>query len=151
MAGIDVQHPVSFNGSSLNTDVTGSPRYTFWLETGFDELPEVRGEDSIIPSAAGRTLRDRKFDYRVIEIVGWVMGTGATEALMRTDHRTAMNSLRTLFDPTQTAKTLTVGLDNATVGSITCRPRNMVIIDKPSPTSWFMSVEFEAVSDWSIA
>jgi len=146
-----VQHPVTFNGTSLNTDVGGDPRYTFWLERGFDEAPEVRGEDTIIPSAAGRTARDRKFDYRVIEIQGWVMGTGATEVLMRSDHRAAMNTLRTLFDPTQTPKTLAVTLDNSTTGSISARPLNMIVLDKPSASSWLVSVEFIAVSDWSVA
>lgn len=73
---------------------------------GVDEPVEVRGEDTIVPALAGRIPRNRVGDRLVIELTGWVQGTGATEDLRLASFRNLSDELRLLFDPRDAPGTL---------------------------------------------
>jgi hypothetical protein len=60
------------------TDVQRSDLGIFLeLVRGLGEPPEVRGVDVVIPARSGRYVRNRVADRLVIELRGYVMGTGA--------------------------------------------------------------------------
>ena len=143
----------SYNGTSLNTFSSAQPRLVFQVVRGLDDTPEVRGKDTVIPGTAGRTARSRVRDRRVIEIEGWVLGVGATHSAQTDDFRDAMETLRTLFDPTASAATLIVALeDGARSASISCRPVNMLVNYEGLSVGARVNVELEAIgSDWSIS
>ena len=140
----------SYAGTDLSTTVGGHRRLSFWVVSGLDDGMEVRGEDTIIPGAAGRVARDRIRDRRVIEIQGWVQGTGADPG---DDMRDAMETLRTLFDPTRSSATLSVLLEDQTrTASISCRPLPETMIEYLDAYAIGMNVRFEAIgNDWTVA
>lgn len=148
-----VYNGVTYGGTSLVSFVGSQVRFAFRVVRGLDDTPEVRGTDTIIPSAAGRVARNRVRDRRVIELQGLVVGTGSTDAAQVDDFRDAMETLRDLFDPTDAAKTLIVSLEDATrTATISARPINMVVGSDAIPILREVSVELEAVgADWVIA
>lgn len=125
------------------------------LYLGFDDEPSVRGEDDIVLYAAGRRLRSRWKDVRVIELRGWVQGVGATLAAKRAAYRERIDELHAIFDPTLAPGPLVVtapymGLASGTA-SIDARYLN-ASWDDPL-LGWFrrVSVELECISsppDW---
>ena len=141
----------TYNGTDLCTDVSGEPRFIIRLIRGLDESPEVRGKDTVIPGTAGRTARNRVWDRRVIELSGWVMGTGATEEAELADTREALETLRALFDPTNAPASLVIELEDGGSATITARPINMAVGDDDVPMRRQVSIELEAVgADWVI-
>ncbi len=151
MTGI-VTRGATFGGTSLVTLVGTQPRIVLRCTRGLDDLPRVRGRDTIIPATAGRTARNRVRDIRIIELIGFVAGTGATDSAQMTDFRNAIETLRALLDPTAAAQSLVIALEDAGTATITARPRNMLWGDDRLATFRALSVEFEAVgNDWVIA
>lgn len=141
----------TFDGTALVTIIGGQPRIMLRCVRGLDDSPEVRGTDTIVPGLAGRIVRSRVRDRRVIELAGWVMGTGTTEADQREDVRDALEELRALFDPTRTPATLLLELEDGGFATISARPLSTVMGDDPIPTYRALSVELEAVeADWTI-
>lgn len=143
----------TYDGTDLTTISTTAPRLQFWLVSGLDDGLDVRGKDNIIPSAAGRTARNRVRDRRVIEIAGFVGGVGADAAAQTDDFRDAMEVLRALFVPTRAAASLVVLLEDATrTATISCRPLPTIRTQYVSNVAALLSIELEAVgSDWVIA
>lgn len=142
----------TYDGTLLVTTVGNVPRIVLRCVRGLDDAPEVRGEDTVIPSAEGRVPRNRVWDRRVIELYGFVAGTGASETAQRADVRSALETLRTLFDPTGDPATLVVTLEDGSTATISARPINMVLDDGRIPTYREVSVELEAVEDdWVVA
>lgn len=76
----------------------------FYIASGLDDMPDVRGSDFIVPSAAGRRVPStgaRVNDRLVVELRGFVHGVGATEAAARQDFRSTIDTLHSAFmDPT---------------------------------------------------
>lgn len=141
----------SYGATSLNTFSGAQPRLIFQVVRGLDDSPEVRGKDTVIPGTAGRTARDRVRDVRRIELDGWVFGVGSTDSAQTDDFRDAMETLRTLFDPTASAATLTVALeDGVRSATISCRPVNMLVNYEGLSTGARVNVVLEAIgSDWT--
>lgn len=141
----------TYDSVPLEVVESGQPRYLIGLVRGLDESPEVRGSDTIIPGTAGRIERNRVRDRRVIELRGWVMGTGVSESAQRADMRTAFEELRTLFDPTRSAATLSIELEDGGTATISARPINLVTDEPVVATRREVSIELEAVdADWVI-
>ena len=143
----------SYAGTALNTFVGTETRLRFWVVDGLDDGLEIRGVDSVIPGAAGRVPRNRLWDRRVVEIAGWVRGVGASDAARADDFRDAMETLRTLFDPTRVPASLVIGLEGGVrTATISCRPLPTILVGyKPVPAA-SINVEFEAVEgDWLVA
>lgn len=101
--------------SSLTFEFTDLQRPDLSLHldvvAGLNDGLDVRGEDTIIPSAAGRTSRNRKADVRHILLAGVLQGVGATNALRLASWQNLRDELEALFDPTAAPGTL-VGLAN---------------------------------------
>jgi hypothetical protein len=116
---------------------------------GIGEVMEVRGQDTIVANATGRVPRDRKKDRLVIELKGYVMGTGADEAAQRASLVDLRAELRTLFDPTLAPGALVATLEDGTTQSIDARAINILYGDDDTPTLREVSVELEAVEDWA--
>lgn len=153
MTVIPARSVSSFAGTSLNTFSSGQPRLVFWVVRGLDDSPEVRGEDTVIPGTAGRVARSRVRDRHVIEIEGYVVGLGASDALQTDDFRDQMETLRALFDPTAAAGSLVVLLEDATrTATITARSVNMLTDYDGMTVIARVNVEMEAIgADWAIA
>jgi hypothetical protein len=122
----------------------------FDVVRGYAELPSVRGEDTIIPGKAGRTVRARKKDRRVIELRGYIQAT--TAATWRTKTDTAM----ALFDPSLTpgALVITTPYLGLGAGSKTVQARTLSVVGGQIVASRFQlwTIELEAVGDppdWS--
>lgn len=75
----------------------------FDLVLGFDNEAEVRGEDRIMPEAAGRFEGARQLDRRLIELRGFVRGYDPLT------YRELVDELHAIFDPTLSPGTLMVG------------------------------------------
>lgn len=101
------------------------------LVRGYAEPPEVRGEDDIIPGAAGRQEQSRQKDRRVIRLEGWVKGTGATLLDRQKSWRIATDALLALMSFTLSSGTLTInnnylGLADTVSKSISCKCINVL-------------------------
>jgi hypothetical protein len=138
--------PLTFDG----VDVQDSDLGIFLqITAGLNDVPEVRGIDVTIPSLAGKTPRNRKADRLRILLAGWVRGNGVDTTSQRSDYRTNVKTIRTLFDPTQTPKVLSVDLEDGTVATINARPLSLAWNDVLPSEFSYVSVELESVDpDW---
>lgn len=104
--------PTIFN--SLTWDWTGgtvdlqTPDTYFDIYQGFNEYPEVRGQDDVVPGLPGRMRRNRVDDVAVLELRGWVRGIGGTVVERQQAFRASVAALRASLDPTGEEGTLTV-------------------------------------------
>lgn len=148
---MDVPYGATYDGTALVSDVSGQPRFVLQCVRGLDDTWETRGEDTVIPGAHGRVARARKRDRLLIELAGWVYGTGATDATMKADFRAALDELRTLFDPTRSAASLVVALEDGGSRMIEARPLpGMLVAERLEGVAARVSVELEAVGyDWA--
>ena len=119
---------------------------------GLNEVPEVRGKDTLIPSRSGMVPRNRKLHRLVIEWEGHVMGDGATEADQREDFRDLMDSLRTLMNPVLDPYELVITVEDGTTRSITARPINLLPGPDDLPSYRAVSLQWESVdaADWGV-
>ena len=85
-----------------------SGKFYFEIVAGWDDEVEVRGADTVVPSAAGRVSRTRVKDRRLIELRGWVTGQGATDDAARQDYASTMATLHSIFSPTASPAALVV-------------------------------------------
>lgn len=79
------------------------------LAQGFSEPPDVRGEDDVVPRAAGRVAGARRADMRRIILNGHVRGTGTTREERALSWRTATDALMAAMDRTLDPGVLEVG------------------------------------------
>lgn len=138
---------LTFNGTDLQASDFG-----IFLEItrGLNESPGVRGVDLVVPARAGRIVRNRKADALSIELRGWVMGAGATEALQRIDFRTNAKAVRALFDPKAEPAALVATLEDSTTATIAARTLNSMW-EQADPWTAAVSIELESVApDWTI-
>ncbi len=142
--------PTSLTANSV--DLTRSDGTILMRVTrGLNELPEVRGTDTVIPSAAGRTPRNRVADRLVVEAEGMVMGAGMDESAQRENFRYLVSVIRALMYPTQSPYELAVTLeDGISVVSITARPVNVIWGEDDIPSYRTLSCQWESVdaADW---
>lgn len=134
-------------------DLTRSDgRILFYPTRGIDEVPEVRGEDVVVPGLAGRFATNRKLDRLTIEATGMVMGSGATEALQRSDFRALVEQIRDVMNPSHDPYQLVITVEDGTTRTITARPMNIVWGDIVIPSFRAGSLQWESVdaADWGI-
>lgn len=111
---------ITYRGVSLQADGV-----YFDLWAGLHESPPVRGEDVTIPGAPGTTWMPKVYDARELELRGYILGAGASEAERQEDFRNASYEVITgLFDFAAEPDELTVsppylGLTEAlTIGAV---------------------------------
>jgi len=135
-------------------DLTRSDgKLLFRITRGINEVPDVRGVDTVVPSLNGRIPRSRRLDRLVVEASGLVIGAGATEALQRTDFRSLMETLRDLMNPVQDPYDIAVTVEDGTTRTITARPLNLVAGDDDLPSFREVSLQWESVdaADWGVS
>lgn len=139
---------VTYDGTDLQQSDLG-----LFLEivTGLWEGPEVRGQDVVVPSLAGRIPRNRVGDYRRIELRGHVQGQGADTDARRTDYVGKLDILVDLFDPTRDPAALVATMPDGTQRTIDCRPLPSLAIVPGAYMEWSgVSVVLESVDpNWS--
>jgi hypothetical protein len=114
------------------------------------EPAEIRGRDDVALGRDGRVARNRRKDRRVIELVGWVKGTGATEATQRGDYWDNRITLEGVFDSTATA-VLSATLPSGDVYTISCRLNPPILYNQVVPAYATVSLELESVDpDWTL-
>lgn len=120
---------------------------------GLNEVPEVRGVDTIVPSLNGRIPRNRRLDRLVIEAAGIIMGAGADENAQRVDFRATIETLRDLMNPVQDPYNIAVIDEAGTTHTITARPMNLVVGDDDIPTYREVSCQWESIdaADWGVS
>ena len=95
----------AWSGGTLDLQ-TAKVYFDVWQ--GFNEHPEVRGQDDVIPGLPGRYRRNRVDDRLIVELRGHIRGVGATKAARATDFRASVAACKAAFDPTGTGGTLAV-------------------------------------------
>lgn len=131
----------------LRADLSVALRIT----RGLGELMEVRGTDTVIPSAAGRIRRNRVKDRLAIELDGFVMGFGETDAAQRSSYVALRAELRALFDSTLPARPLVATREDGSRLTINAAAVNLLWdSDDANPTFRDVSVELESYEDWSL-
>jgi hypothetical protein len=144
-----ITNGATYDGTPLVTTSGGQWRLLFRCVRGLYDSPEVRGADTVIPGLPGRVARDRVRDRRVIELDGHVLGVGASDADQRADVEAALETLRTLFDPTRDPATLSIATSTGAT-TIAARPLSLLVDDGHIPVYRRVSVELEAVgADWA--
>jgi hypothetical protein len=128
--------------------------FSIFLEVakGLNELPEVRGKDTIVPGLTGRYFRNRVADVRQIELVGYVSGFDALDAEQanRRDFRHRVEELRALFDQTQDPGELEAALEDGGTATIDARATN-IVWDQIAPSLARVSVQMESTDpDWVV-
>lgn len=117
---------LTFDGTDLQPD---DHSFVLWISRGLTAAPSVRGEDSVVPHAAGRVALSRQADLLRIELDGWIFG--ATPAGFRTTQRALMN----LFDGVAEPRVLSCLLeDGVATATINARPQPPVLVDEIIPS-----------------
>ena len=144
-------YPTSITANG--TDLTRSDgRLIFRVTRGINEVPEVRGQDVIVPGLGGRIPMTRRLDRLIIEAAGMVMGAGADETVQRADFRALVEILRDVMNPASDPYQLVVTVEDGTTRTITARPQNIVWGDDDIPTYRTASLQWESVdaADWGV-
>lgn len=120
--------------------------------SGFNEHPEVRGKDDVVPGLPGRYRRNRVDDRLIIELRGWARGVGGTAVERQQDFRATVTALQASMDPTGSGGTLTVlspylGLVSGSQ-SIVAYPMTMMGAELQNTMSFTrLSLELEAIGN----
>lgn len=69
---------LTFRGVEIHEEPYNEANLHFDVRSGFAEPAQVRGEDWVVPGQAGQTRGVWLPDHRIIELSGFVRGTGAT-------------------------------------------------------------------------
>jgi hypothetical protein len=141
---------LTFGGSDVQNGTFG---IFLEIKSGLVGGVSVRGTDTVVPGLAGRIVRNRKRDRRVIELRGFVTGNaGSTsESSQRSSFRDKWQALEAIFDVSAAAPAnLVATLEDGTTATIACRTLDILPGDQPVPTFQEVSVELESVvPDWS--
>lgn len=134
------------------TDVQQDPIGIFLeLVRGLNEPPRVRGLDTVVPGAPGRLARNRVSDGFVLELRGYVSGTGSDEEAQRGAYRDLVNTFRVLFDPTRDPVDVVATLEDGSTASCSARALPTAVWDQIVPAMARVSVEMESLdADWVI-
>jgi hypothetical protein len=121
------------------------------IVSGLNDGLEVRGTDTVVPSAAGRVFRDRKRDVRHIVLAGWIQGTGSTEANRQASYQNICDELEALFALDADPATIIGEARDGTWRSIDARTMNIVWDDEPVFGVSHVSVLLDSVEpDWQV-
>jgi len=147
--------PIAFVGLTFDsTDVQRSDLSWFlWIEKGLDEMPSVRGEDTVVPGLGGRFEGTRVNDLLPIELRGQVTADPALTDMTarRSSWRDNMRDLRALFASNRTRAALVATLEDGSSLTIDARPLNLVVTRRIGSEYAFLSIEMEGYDDWVAA
>lgn len=119
---------------------------------GIGEAPVVRGEDTVIPAAAGTLEGNRIDDFVPIELRAKI--TAADSAMTLADqqasHFTNLLVVRTLFKPNRERAPLVAILPGGTVMTIQARPLNLMPAHVVPGLHTEMSIDLAGDGDWVV-
>lgn len=140
---------LTFAGTDLQNSTFG---IFLEIKSGLVGGVSVRGTDTVVPGLAGRIVRNRKRDRRVIELRGFITGNaGSTsESSQRSSFRDKWQALEAIFDVSAAPANLVATLEDGSTATIACRTIDILPGEQPVPTFQEVSVELESVvPDWS--
>lgn len=122
------------------------------IRKGLMETPSVRGEDTIVPSRAGRMEGLRVNDTLAIEVVCTVQAdpTLTSDFDQMASYRENCLFLRNLFRPTRSRAELSAVLENGDIKNIDARPLNAVWAEDIQSHVATVSFALEGYDDWAI-
>lgn len=125
-------------------------QWFFEIERGLDEVPSVRGKDTVIPGAAGRFEQNRKNDVLSIVLKGWVRAnpTLTDPEDLRASYRTNMLAIRTLFASDAARGELVATVEDGTTQEIMARSLNILPGRYVGSEIRVLSIELEGYDDW---
>lgn len=113
------------------------------------EPSEVRGRNDIALGRDGQVVRNKRVNLRIVELVGWIKGTGATEATQRSDYWDNRLDFEALFSAVD-VDDLVATLPNGESYTLSCRLRPPVLFRQIAPAYATLSLELESVDpDWT--
>lgn len=125
-------------------------QWFFEIERGIDEVPTVRGKDTVIPGAAGRFEQNRRNDTIQIVLRGFVQADPAlTDTLdRRASYRANMTTIRSLFAQDRLRAELAALLEDGATRTVSARPINIVGGREIASEFRELSIELEGYDDW---
>ena len=126
-------------------------QWFFEIERGLDEVPTVRGKDTIIPGLAGRFEQNRRNDTLSIVLKGWVRADPTITDLddARASYRQNMLTIRTLFAPDAVRGELVALVEDGTSQEIMARAMNIIGGRYIASEMRVLSIELEGYDDWA--
>lgn len=121
------------------------------IKQGFNETPEVRGIDVVVPRADGRIARNRRADIRQIVLQGYVAGSGATHADEMDAFRANVLIMQAFFDPVLDPLELQVTDESGSIWTINARPLNTLWNERVQSVYADVSVALESVDPYWVA
>lgn len=121
------------------------------IKQGFDETPQVRGSDIVVPALAGRLTGSRVNDVLPIVLEGIVGADPAmtTTATARTSCQAKRATVRSLFASNRARATLVATPPSAVAVSISARPMpGMIWTELIAGELYRVSIELEGYGDW---
>jgi hypothetical protein len=140
---------LTYNGHDLQESGLG---IFLELKSGLVGGLSVRGTDTIVPGLAGRIVRTRLGDRRVLMLKGFVTGNAGSgaEASDRSSFRDKWQLLAGWFPIGGSPANLVASLEDGTTATISCRTTDIVEGEQPVPTFQVVTIELESVDpDWS--
>lgn len=139
---------LTYDGTDLqNADFT----IYLTIKTGLNELPSVRGEDTIVPSLAGRIEMNRVNDIIPLVLEGQVTGDPSDDQdTQRAQFRTNMRLVRSLFTSNRERADLVATLEDGSTATISARPMNIGVPTELASVYAALSIELEGYDDWDI-
>jgi len=121
------------------------------IREGLNEPAQVRGVDIIVPGADGRVARNRRKDTRRVVLAGWVMGNGTDTATARSNYRSNVETIETLFALDAAPAVLVATLENGVQKSLNARTLNVIYSPQIASELDYLTIELEAVGpDWAV-
>ena len=120
------------NGITIGgLELTENGYYFEIIQGGLDDIPEYRGEDDVVPEAAGMAAGLWTKHRRILKLHGTVEGSGATQALRRVSYRSRFDALVAKMDVATPIDVVVYGPreglgagDTATLAD--CRPQRII-------------------------
>jgi hypothetical protein len=138
---------LTFDGTDLQDSDFG-----IFLEivSGLYDGLSVRGVDTTVPGFIGRIPRNRIADRRVIQLAGWVSGTGTTLDEQRSTFRNNVQAVAAAFDLTAAPATLEAALEDGTSITIDARTIEVHFGEMIASVLQRVEIDLESVDpDWT--
>jgi len=117
----------------------------FEITEGLDELPEMRGEDQLIPFRTGQLPGLRLAHRRPVVLTGHIMGSGSAP---RSVYRAYVDELKGIFDPAAGPGILAATLPDGTNRWLNAVARNIVGGEGFGGEFRSLSIELEALDPY---
>lgn len=139
---------VTFDGVDLQRS---DLQWFLEIERGLDEVPSVRGKDTVIPGLAGRLEQNRRNDVLSIVLTGFVQADPSLTDVddRRASFRSNVATIRSLFASDRDRADLVALLEDGSTQTISARPLNIIGGTYIGSEYRALSIELEGYDDWT--